>query len=260
MTKIIRIILLFIGSILCLDGLILILQAKINFGTVIPFLLGLIFLIHAFFWTSIQAFLRSRIKLKRLWQILWFAFLIWCASFFYFVWALQQKIDDQALVPPVRALIVLGAGIEKNGQPSPTLAKRLDRAAPIALAQPKALVIVSGGVGFNEKQSEAEVMANYLHVKYHLPLQQIALEDQSTSTELNLIKSKHILAEHDIQLNQPIAIITNDFHIIRSAAIARKQGYQNILMLSSETPLSIRYNAILREYFAFVSGWILNEY
>lgn len=117
MTKIIRMILLFIGSILFLDGLILILKAKINFGTVIPFLLGLIFLIHAFYWTKIQSFLHNRIKLKRLWQSLWVAFLIWCASFFYFVWALQQKIDDHALVPPVKAMIVLGAGIEKMDNP-----------------------------------------------------------------------------------------------------------------------------------------------
>lgn len=255
-----RIILFCIGSILFFDGLILILQAKINFGTVIPLLIGSVFLAHAFFWKNIQSFLKHRLKLKQFWQILWCAFFLWCASFIYFIWVLQQTTNDQTSVPPVKAMIVLGAGIEKNGQPSPALAKRLDRAAPIALAQPNTLVIVSGGVGFSEKQSEAEVTANYLQQKYHLPKQQIALEDQSTSTELNLINSKQVLAKHNIQLNQPIAIITNDFHIIRSAAIAKKLGYQTIYMLASDTPLSIRYNAILREYFAFVSGWILNEY
>ena len=31
-------------------------------------------------------------------------------------------------------------------------------------------------------------------------------------------------------------------------------------MISAETPLNIRYNAWLREYFAFVSGWLLREY
>ena len=32
------------------------------------------------------------------------------------------------------------------------------------------------------------------------------------------------------------------------------------MMVSAPTPLLIRYNAWLREYFAFISGWLLDEY
>ncbi|MFX8461890.1 YdcF family protein, partial [Acinetobacter baumannii] len=31
-------------------------------------------------------------------------------------------------------------------------------------------------------------------------------------------------------------------------------------MVAAETPLITRYNAWLREYFAYASGWLLNEY
>jgi uncharacterized SAM-binding protein YcdF (DUF218 family) len=86
------------------------------------------------------------------------------------------------------------------------------------------------------------------------------LEDKSTSTDLNLLNSKTILKYKNIPLSAPIAIVTSDFHTLRAAAIAKKLGYQNVIMNSAETPLNTRYNAWLREYFAFISGWILQEY
>ena len=63
-----------------------------------------------------------------------------------------------------------------------------------------------------------------------------------------------------VQPGQKIAIVTSDFHTIRAAAIAKHQGYQRPILLASPTPLSIRYNAWFREYFAFVSGWLFGEY
>lgn len=103
-------------------------------------------------------------------------------------------------------------------------------------------------------------MRQYLIDVHHIPAQRIYTEDQSTSTELNLINSKKILAKQHISLQQPIAIVTSDFHIPRSRTIAIRQGYQTPIMISAQTPLATRYNAWLREYFAYLSGWLLNEY
>ena len=75
-----------------------------------------------------------------------------------------------------------------------------------------------------------------------------------------MINSQAILKAQGVTLSDPIASVTSDFHTIRSAAIARHQGYQQPVLLASPTPLSIRYNAWFREYFAFVSGWLLREY
>ncbi len=103
-------------------------------------------------------------------------------------------------------------------------------------------------------------MSQYLQQHYRIPASQIILEEQSTSTELNLKNSQPLLNARNITIQQPIAIVTSDFHTLRATAIAKKQGYTNITMLGATTPLETRYNAWLREYFAYVSGWALNEY
>lgn len=247
------------GLVLTIDGFVLIALLKINFGTVVPFLLGLIFLIHALFWQKIALLLAKSHLLKRLWQFLWAVFLIWLTSFMFFVYTLKQHLNTQKNLPKLDAIIVLGAGVNDD-KPTPALASRLDKASQIILTQPDIVPIVSGGVGIGRTTSEAEVMANYLHNTYNIPLDKIQLEKQSTSTQTNLEFSKLILQAHHISLDNPIAVVTNDFHTIRAQAIAKKQGYGNVTMVASETPLSIRANAWFREYFAFVSGWLLQEY
>ncbi|MNH30168.1 hypothetical protein D3C79_904490 [compost metagenome] len=103
-------------------------------------------------------------------------------------------------------------------------------------------------------------MSRYLEQHYHLAKERMILEDKSTSTELNLMNTKPLLAQHHITLDQPIAIVTSDFHTPRAAAIAKKQGYTQVYTVAAETPLATRYNSWLREYFAFASGWFFNEY
>ena len=119
---------------------------------------------------------------------------------------------------------------------------------------------MTGGLGFKEKYTEAEIMAKYVREQYPDVHNLIQLEDKSTSTALNLANSQAILHASNIQLNDPITIVTSDFHSIRAKAIAEHQGYQNIISLSAPTPLYLRYNSWLREYFAYFSGFILGEY
>ena len=94
----------------------------------------------------------------------------------------------------------MGSGIQ-NGQPSPTLAKRLDQGAELAQQQTKAILIVTGGIGYTEKETEAKIMARYLYQQYNIALQRIYLEDKSTSTELNLLNSKTILKYQSVPLS-----------------------------------------------------------
>ncbi|OTG99191.1 YdcF family protein [Acinetobacter sp. ANC 4973] len=257
--KIKRIFSLIFGCILFCDGLFLIWQNKIHLGTLLPLLLGFLLLTYAIFYRTIQRFLTQKVQLKALYQWGWGGFLLWLISVAVFFSYIHQHTQQQNTEQTVHAIIILGSGIQ-NGQPSPTLAKRLDKGAELAQQQTKAILIVTGGIGYTEKESEAEIMAKYLYQQYNIPLQRIYLEDKSTSTELNLLNSKTILKDQKIPLSAPIAIVTSDFHTLRAAAIAKKLGYQNIIMSSAETPLNTRYNAWLREYFAFISGWVLQEY
>lgn len=248
------------GVVITIDCAVLMAVGKINFGTVVPFLLGSVFVAHGIFWHAIRKFTRQNPFRNRLWYALWLLFFIWLMSFALFIFLLQQQIKQSSQpVPEVAAIIVLGSGTVA-GKPTPTLAKRLDTAAPLIKAQPKALALTSGGIGIGQTHSEANIMATYLHETHDIALEHILQEGKSTSTAENLINSQVILEAQGVSIKAPIAIVTSDFHTIRAAAIAKHQGYQQSIMLASPTPLSIRYNAWFREYFAFVSGWLLDEY
>ncbi|SLJ85851.1 YdcF family protein [Psychrobacter sp. DAB_AL43B] len=256
----VRVVLSVVGVAVIVDCIALMTVGKVNFGTVVPLLIGVIFVAHGIFWHAIRHFVIQNRWLTRLWYALWTIFFIWLISFGVFIFSLQQQIKlSKQPTPQVAAIIVLGSGTVA-GKPTPTLAKRLDTAAPLIDSQTDALVITSGGVGFGQTHSEANIMATYLHETYNIAFEHILQEGKSASTAENLIYSQALLAAKDVSMTAPIAIVTSDFHTIRAAAITRRQGYQQPIMLASPTPLSIRYNAWFREYFAFVSGWLLGEY
>ncbi len=254
-----RILLLISGLLLTVDSIWLIFQDKIHLGIIIPLLLGIFFLICAVFSPHIQRILQLSTFLQKLWKMGWCIFGIWLFSLVIFFAYLQYNTSKSADLPMLKAIIVLGSGIE-NGQPSPTLQARLDAAAPIAQQQPQTLLIMTGGLGFNESISEAEVMKAYVLNHYPISANRIFEEAKSTSTELNLVNSQKILQHLNIKLDEPIAIATSDFHLPRAKAIAQHIGYTQIYTISAATPLYIRYNSWLREYFAYLSGWVLNEY
>ncbi len=259
MPLIFRFTLLFFGTVLFADCFLLFGFGKVNFGTVVPFFIAIIFLFHALFWQRIQRILNANGFLKKIWTGLWGLFAVWLMSFIAFVYLLQKQIQKDVQVPAVRAVIILGAGVVGD-KPSLTLANRLDSAAVIVRQQPNIIVVTSGGVGVGERFSEAYVMSAYLQNKYNISATRIKEEGKSTSTEENLLFSKTILLNHDIRLTEPIAIVTSDFHTIRAKAIATKLGYENTVTIASKTPWSTRFNDWFREYFAFVSGWLLGEY
>lgn len=254
-----RILTLILGIVLFLDGLILLLAGKIHIGIIIPLCLGAYFIAYALFFKSFRLQLQQKPILKKLFYTANILMGVWFISFLIFAGVLYKNIQQQPQAQHIQAIIVLGSGT-KDGQPSPTLAKRLDAAATVATQHPNVPILLSGGVDFGEHDSEAAIMARYLEAQHHISPSNLLLEDRSTSTQLNFRNSKALLTQYGITLDQPIAAVTSDFHTIRSAAIAKNEGYQQIVMVSAPTPPTTRLNAWLREYFAFMSGWLLNEY
>ena len=143
--------------------------------------------------------------------------------------------------------------------PSPTLLARLDLALQQAARYPDVPVVVSGGTGFGGHPSEAQVMGGYLRA-HGLAAGRILQEERSTSTDENLRFSRPLLAAHGVDASAPVRLVTSDFHTIRARWIARRAGYSRVQAVGAPTPLYVRYNAWLREYFAFVSGFVLREF
>lgn len=195
------------------------------------------------------------------WRAVVIGFCVWLISLVAFFIFLQNRTSNAAVSAqstPAKAIIVLGSGTP-NCQPSLALIERLKQGQTLAMLNTSAWLIVSGGVDFGHTCSEAEVMATYL-LQQKMDMNRVLQERASTSTHENLIFSEHLLREKSISKNDVIQIVTSDFHTLRAEKIAVRAGYTNAQLIPALTPLFMRYNAWTREYFAFISGWLLNEY
>lgn len=249
-----------IGAFLVADALALMLGLGLSsFGVTFPFAMGIAMLAFVVKRKAVHTWIHAARWRQRLWRVLCLGLALWLLSLLAFFVALARASHSaQDLAAPVHAVIVLGSGTP-GATPSPPLAARLYVALQLARRFPQATVAVSGGVDFHETISEGQVMGDWLRARGLAP-QRIVQEEASTSTELNLLLTQPLLAARGVTLNDSVAVVTSDFHAWRAARIAQRQGWKKAQAVGAPTPLYIRYNAWLREYFAIVSSWLLGEF
>ncbi|MBC5996239.1 YdcF family protein [Romboutsia ilealis] len=153
-------------------------------------------------------------------------------------------------------VIVLGAGLDGYSV-GKTLKSRLDKAIEYYKLNEDVNIIVSGGQGEDELISEAEAMNRYL-IENGVNKEQIIKEDKATTTLENILYSKEILKKLNYE-DKKVLIVTNEFHITRAMVIANILGVKNE-GLSSETPLKIRVNYLIREYPTMVIDILRTSY
>ncbi|HEX3007563.1 MAG TPA: YdcF family protein [Bacteroidales bacterium] len=153
-------------------------------------------------------------------------------------------------------LIVLGAGL-KNGNLSKTLASRMNKALDYLKSHEQTKVIVTGGRGKDEKLSEAEAMARFL-IAHHIDTARILKEEHATSTIENLRFSKTLIDKDRQGKEVRIALLTNDFHMFRAKLLAKRAGLE-VTGITAQTPISVRYNCYLREYFALIKSYFMDK-
>jgi uncharacterized SAM-binding protein YcdF (DUF218 family) len=120
------------------------------------------------------------------------------------------------------AVLVLGAGI-KGESVTKTLANRLDAALEYNQRNPDAPIIVSGGQGPGEYITEALAMERYLTAA-GIAAEMIVKEEQAYSTYTNMVFSKALLNNLFNETQPTVVIVTNDFHMYRSAQFAKAAG------------------------------------
>ncbi len=128
-------------------------------------------------------------------------------------------------VPPAEnydAIIVLGAQVKPDGVPSVQLTWRLD-AAYDAFAQNNVPVVVCGAQGKDEPMTEAEAMRSYLMDK-GIPEGFILTDPESFNTSQNLKNAGNLLSVYPEV--RKVLIVTSDYHVPRSLALARDNGMQ----------------------------------
>lgn len=142
-------------------------------------------------------------------------------------------------------IIVLGAKV--NGrEPSGALRNRIEVAAEYLEANPETIAILSGGQGPDEEISEARCMFETL-ASMGVDPSRLYLEDQSTDTSENLRFSRELIPE-----GAQIGLVTNNFHIFRSLALARGLEIPNVCGVPVATSAISFPHYMMREFVGVV--------
>ena len=116
------------------------------------------------------------------------------------------------------------------------------------------LVIVSGGQGSNEPDTEAQGMYDYLVGRGIAP-ERIIKEDHSTDTSENIAFSMQLFdAETD-----SVGIVSNNFHIFRAIHLAEAAGYAEVYGLPARSHIGYLPNNMLREFFGMVKDFLFGN-
>lgn len=116
------------------------------------------------------------------------------------------------------AIIVLGAQVNLDGQPSVQLEWRLEKALEMYRQSPKPMV-VTGAKGANEPATEASVMKAWLASK-GVPESMIYMDETSMNTRENITNAAKLLPQGTMD----VLIVTSDYHLPRAIQIARDLG------------------------------------
>lgn len=143
-------------------------------------------------------------------------------------------------------IIVLGAQV-RGKKITNSLMRRLETALHYVKENPETRVIVSGGQGKGEDISEAFAMAEYL-CRCGIDKNRIILEDTSRSTWENLKNSSKMIED----LNRPVGIVTNNFHMYRALQLGRRAGFNNIQGIAATSNPVLQLNYLVREFFAII--------
>lgn len=200
------------GAAVTLIGILLLIFANFNIGTLATIVLGVVFVLVGLFYKRFNKVLKT---------VFW---VLLCAEVLLVgTIGISGAFDSTDFSED--AVIVLGAGVRGDKVTLP-LKYRLDKAIEYEKKNPDALIVVSGGKGFQETVTEAEAMEKYL-ISKGISADKIIKEERATSTAENMRYSKAIL---DKRFKEPYktVIVTNNFHILRSVILAKNEGLGNV--------------------------------
>ena len=245
--------LLVLGVLLVFYSLFTMTVCNFTLGVVLPAMIGLPLLLIGLFWQPCMAFFAQGFG-----RVVKYALICGYAAFaisFCIVTALIAGRIADAPAPGADCVIVLGAAV-RGETPSATFRARLDCAYDYLAENTDTKVIVTGGMGNGESVTEASAAKRYLEGRGIAP-ERIYMEDQSTSTQENLLFSKDILAR-EFDEDARLILVSSDYHLYRAQLVAKKQGLQVETMGNPSIPYLIP-NFYLREYVAVLGYWMLGR-
>lgn len=180
-------------------------------------------------------------------------FLLAAAAFFAIVHIHIKQLTKDYFVdvnsaPQSDAVMVLGARVYSNGNPSAVLADRLDYAYEIYKNKKAKKILVSGDHG-REDYDEANGMKDYL-LKKGVPREDIFLDHAGFNTYDSMYRAKEIFGV------KTMVISTQEFHMDRSLYIARSIGIDAYGYPSDDKQIYGMNRLNLRETLARIKAFI----
>ena len=152
------------------------------------------------------------------------------------------------------SIIVLGAQVKPDGEPSVQLRWRLDKALEMYRATP-CTVVVCGAMAGQEPRPEGDVMRELL-LADGVAETMIYVDSTSTDTRQNMQNAKAIL--DGLGLSKPL-VVTSDYHLPRALEIAGDAGFVNPQGAGSlcRPELEFWFQNHGREALAWVKYWLV---
>lgn len=149
---------------------------------------------------------------------------------------------------PADCALVFGAAVHGVDRAGPGIRRRVWEAAELYATGNVNRLIMSGGQGDSFQESEAAVMKE-LAIEYGVAAEDIAIEEQATSTIENLVYARPLVADCI-----SIVGVSDRYHLSRIRFLADMSGYENFTVhpasYTAGTPFEIR--STLREAVAMV--------
>ena len=179
----------------------------------------------------------AKSKRGRLWRRLLGGLLLGAVLYLVALLALIWQAGDSDAARESDIIIVLGAGLRRDGRPGAALTRRSLHGAALWHAGMARRVLCTGGQAESQWRAEADACRELL-LASGLPDEAILLERRSRSTEENALHSAALMRQ--LGLRSAI-LVTDQYHMLRAGWLFRRQG---IDIATSAVP-SIRMGRIM---------------
>lgn len=130
------------------------------------------------------------------------------------------------------AIVVLGAA-QYNGSPSPVLKARLDHAVSLYERDLAPVVVVTGGAGDGDSNTEASASAAYLG-RNGVPDEDVLREVQGRNSWSSLQASARFMADRDIH---DVILVSDPFHSARIRQMAKDLDLDPVVSPTRTSPI-----------------------
>lgn len=156
----------------------------------------------------------------------WIVRIVFAAAALFIIYFCGRVIDGNMINTsgPADHVIVLGMALE-NGEPTKDLISRLHTAKGYLEKNSDAVLILTGGNADASGMTEADVMHDIL-ISEGVSEENLYLEDQAATTEENFANTVQM-----IDPEEPVVLISSNYHMGRAVKIAGKAGFKNIMRL-----------------------------